>query len=85
MRKEEKIIVNIELTENDLQEFAEYNIIERKLTGIELNRIKRCFYDFDDLLQHRSELMDVFITYCTNDEHDWGWPDDDYIKSKSKQ
>ncbi len=77
----EKIIFAVEFGEDEIQSFAEGNF-GRKLTEIELNRIKEAWFEDDSVMWERMDLLSSVIEMATDEESDWSAIDKDYSPNK---
>lgn len=80
---EENIIFSIEFDEEEIQSFAEANF-ERELTEIELNRIKKHWYEDGAAFGAKTELLGSVIEMAMNTkDYNWTRTDKDYLDRKN--
>lgn len=75
-----EIIFTVPFDEVEVQAHAEANY-GRELTGVELNRMKKCWSECDRVDWHKMQLLDAVINEAIKDK---GWKDvdDAYLTTK---
>lgn len=79
---QENIIFTMEFTEEEIQSFSEANF-ERELSDVELNRISEYWYECEDMLWLRSDILAAVIQMAMDTKStNWKEVDKEYLDKK---
>ncbi len=81
----DNIIINLEITEEEIQSFAEANY-DREITEVELYRLKEYWWECEEAFWSRTEFMAKCIeNVMNNKDNSWQSVDKEFEKKQREQ